>query len=246
MNVQYRIENSLGTITLDNPPYNTLTHPVFTSVAGLRDFLETPDLKGIIVKGSGRNFCGGADLNFLQKLRQEPENVAAMLDEGKNLLTIIEEASLPVVAVIRGSCLGAGLEIALACHFRFASPGALLGFPEAVHGVMPGFGGTLRSSPVMLKSNIIDLMLSGRIIQSEEAKQSGIIDQIWPGKEVEEAALSFLRSLTGSRSTQQIRSIMQSIHNGRTMDRSEALHQESLLFEALVRKLPVDTIRPII
>lgn len=244
--IQYSVQDTVGIITLCNPPYNTLLTPVFADRKELGDFLSLPGLKGAIVTGSGRHFCGGADLAGLRQLRTQPELFSAMLDEGKKILQTIADSTVPVAAAIRGSCLGAGLEIALFCHFRFASPNALFGFPEAEQCIMPGLGGTLLIQEVAPQHQVMELILSGRIIQGKEAEQYGLVDHTGTTRSIEHEAAQFLHALTDNRSTKQIRSIMQSILNSKKMSREKALHQETVLFESLVRDLPSQAFNTII
>ena len=122
MHLEYSINNTIGTITLVNPPYNYLRPDVLMDTTELADFLANQDLKGVIINGRGGNFCGGWEPNT--KL-DDPQIVQFNL-----LLETISFALVPVAAVIKGKCQGPGLALALSCHFRFASQGAELGFSD--------------------------------------------------------------------------------------------------------------------
>ncbi len=230
MKLQYRISGSLGWITLENPPYNTLDHPVFADWTELKAFLATPELKAVVITGAGRHFCGGANLEALRVQAGDPATLAKAMDHGKTLLQTIAFAPVPMLALIRGSCLGGGLEIALACHFRFASANAMLGFPEAESGFMPGFGGAVFTSDRVSRQAIVDLMLSGRTVRGDEALSLGLVTRVLPTPELEGAATAFLHALTDERSPLLIRSVMESIHNGRRLPMGEALQRETELF----------------
>ena len=227
--------NGVGRIVLDNPPYNTLTDPVFTDPDGLAAFLSHPALIALIVTGAGRHFCGGADLDAIR--RAGPE-LAARLDKGKALLDLLRFAPVPSVAVIRGSCLGAGLEFALACTFRFAAENALLGFPESAHGLMPGMGGTLAAAEGVGRGVLVELALSGRMVRAGEALTLGLVDRCLPAAQTAPAAVSFLENLTGRRSVHCVRSIMTSIANAARLPRDRALAEESRLFWELASSQP--------
>ena len=237
MRFHYHKSGSTGWITMVNPPTNALVDPAFADTEELYSFFEDRDLKAVILHGEGRHFCSGADpKNFIYSFR-DTETLQKSLNKAKELLQIISFAPVPVAAVISGSCLGGGLEIALACHFRFAAKTAMFGFPECSHSLMPGIGGTLPSRQLISSRHLIDLVLSGRMIGAEEARQMGLVDFIGAGKIVEKEALRFLDSLTTSHPPKLIRAVMCSIHNGRRLPIKEALAEETRLFCELARDL---------
>jgi len=229
-------DGALGLLTLDSPPSNSLASPVFTDRKELAAFLADPALKGVIVTGRGRHFCGGADRVALESAMEDPDRLAADLAKGKELLDIISFALVPVVAAIRGQCLGGGLEIALACHFRIAAGSALFGFPEATMGLLPGLGGTQANPGRMRRQALIDLVLSGRMVGADEALEMGLVDRVVAKSKVEDAARERIDELTGRRPAAVVRAIMESIHNARRMDRDAALKRETILFRELVKR----------
>jgi enoyl-CoA hydratase len=230
MQFRYQKTGPIGRITMVNPPTNALTHPFFADKEELRSFFEDHDLKAVILRGQGRHFCSGADPESFTDSFRDTQNLKDALHSAKELLQLISFAPIPVAAVISGSCLGGGLEIALACHFRFAATTAMFGFPECGHSLMPGMGGTVFPQQMIPRRHLIDLILSGRMIGAEEALQTGLVDFVSPGKKVGEEAARYLESLTGSHPPKVIRAVMRSIHNGRRMPMDEALAEETRLF----------------
>lgn len=237
MQLRFEIQDNLGWIILDNPPHNSLKHPVFADKDHLRSFLKKSEIKGVIVRGSGRHFSSGADPETFPQLLSSPDTFEGLLNEAKELLSIISLSTVPTVAVICGSCLGAGLEIALSCHFRFAAESAMLGFPETSHSLLPGLGGSVTSGKILAKNHMIDLILSGRMIRADEAKEIGLVDNIGAKKEVEKMAIQYLQMLTENHSPELIRAVMQSIHNSSQMSEPEALAAESKLFCKLAQNI---------
>ena len=213
-----------------NPPTNALIHPVFADKEELRSFFEDRELKAVILCGEGRHFCSGADPERFTDVFRDARALLEALGKAKELLQIISFAPIPVAAVISGSCLGGGLEIALACHFRFAAKTAMFGFPECGHSLMPGMGGTILPSHLIPRRHLIDLVLSGRMIGAAEALQIGLVDFVGTGKKIKEEAVHFLESLTVSHPPKLIRAVMCSIHNSRRMPTEEALTEETRLF----------------
>jgi len=240
MELLYSAEDGVGRIELRNPPHNALVSPAFEDEARLSGFLAREDLKAAIVFGRGRHFSTGADLDALAaQISRDPEALGASLAAGKRALDAIRFSTIPVVAAIRGSCLGAGLEIALACHFRIASANALLGFPEAERGLMPGLGGTLLGRSHLPRGAIIDLLLSGRMIRGEEAATLGLVDAAVPTGDVVRRAEELVARLVAGRTRSQIRSVMAAVHNAERLDRDAAIAEETRLFVALAVELAV-------
>ncbi|MEJ2544817.1 MAG: enoyl-CoA hydratase/isomerase family protein, partial [Calditrichaceae bacterium] len=145
--------------------------------------------------------------------------------------------SIPVVAAVQGSCLGAGLEIAMSCHFVFASKNAMFGFPEAGIQLMPGFSGTVFSKNRLKRKDIIELILSTKLINGEEASKIGLVDQIFPGNALLAQSISYLQTLTVNKPAHLIRTIMQSINNSERLSRDEALKIETENFVKLAKQL---------
>ncbi len=233
MRTAYRRDGPIGHIVLQNPPNNTLPHPRFAEPGELQAFLGAAELKGVVVSGEGRHFSAGADLDTLKALARDPAALQQALDEGKGLLDIIRYAPVPVVAAVRGSCLGAGLEIALACHFRVAASSAMIGFPESEYGLIPGMSGTVEGE--LRRATRIRMVLSGEMIGAEEARERGIVDRVCAAPQVEREAEALLAQLVSRRSAALVHAAMNSVHNCARMGRREALLEESRLFCELVR-----------
>jgi len=234
MKVTYNTDGPVGRITLSNPPSNTLTHPAFADEQELARYLATPALKAVIVSGAGRHFCAGADLAALRAQARDTAGLAEALARGKAVLDLIRFAPVPVIAAIRGSCLGAGLEIALACHFRVAAATAMLGFPESDHGLIPGLAGTLAES--VRRGALVRLVLGGGMVNGTEALGMGLVDRAVPVRDVEREAVALAESLIGRRSADLVHAAMTSIHNGSRMPREEALRRETELFCGLAKR----------
>ena len=235
MNVRLSVEGAIGRIILARPPANLLDAPEFTDAATLEGFLAQPALKGAIVTGEGRHFSGGADPASLEASLADPEALGRSLAAGQRLLGVLSFATVPVVAAIRGQCLGAGFEIALACHFRVAASGSMVGFPEAGRGLLPGLGGTAPAFARPSRQALIDLLLSSRLVGADEALALGLVDRVAPTAGLDEAATRLLAELTDARWPEQVRAIMEAVHNGRRLERGAALRRETELFLHLAR-----------
>jgi 3-hydroxyacyl-CoA dehydrogenase len=177
--VAYAVQGHLGVITLDNPPVNALS----VSKGVLQRILDAikegehdPAVRGLLIVGNGRAFCGGADISeFGAPL---PVGLATL----PVLASYMDTVTKPIVAAIHGFALGGGLELALACHFRCALPGTQLGLPEVKLGILPGAGGTQRLPRVIGVERALDMIVSGDPIAAEKALELGLVDEMVKGE----------------------------------------------------------------
>lgn len=234
--IEYSIDNNIGIIKFNSDNYNTIDNPLFTEPEKLNDFLNSGNVNAVILTGEGRHFCGGANKETLPILSSDKKKYTETIDKGKELLKLFEESPVPIVSVVKGSCFGAGLEIALSTHFIFSSKTAMFGFPEVGLGLMPGLGGTITSNRRIRKSVLTEIILSGEFLSSEEALDKGIVDYIYSGKDVFNQAVEFINRLILKRDPYQIKLILKSINNGYTMDRDMALKKESQYFAELASR----------
>ncbi len=167
----------VATITLDSPPANALSQAL---LAELRDAVASPSVRGarVVVIGSSltRFFAAGADLKLLATL--DRTGFAAYLAVLRGVLDELAALPQPTIAALGGMALGGGLELALACTLRVASHEARLGVPEVRLGLLPGAGGTQRLPRLIGRSRALDLLLTGRAVDGEEALRLGLVDRL--------------------------------------------------------------------
>ncbi len=162
--------------------------------AALDDCLAFEGLKGIIVASGHKDFCVGADLDFVYRSR----DAAVFRDQVRQVNALyrkLETAGVPVVAALTGSALGGGYEVALACHRRVAldSPAVQLGLPEVNLGVIPGAGGTQRLPRLIGLQAALEHVAQGKIVRAPQAKKAGLVDDLQPTREaVLEAAAAWI------------------------------------------------------
>ena len=221
---------NIGVITISNGKENYLIEPEFVNLSDFRKWTNDPELKGLIIRGLGRNFSAGASYNDLIDLAKDANLFTQKIKAGKQILDFIEDLDIPVIAAINGVCFGGGLEIALACHIRIATEKALFAFPETILGLIPGLGGIFRINQLLEKNNIYELILNADMVNALDAKEFGIVDYISESKDALDLALIKIKNLTHDRSKDVINSAMQAIRNSKTMNRDEALKYETELF----------------
>jgi enoyl-CoA hydratase/carnithine racemase len=226
-------KGTTGIITLINPPENRIEEPEFIRREQLYEALQDKDLKGILVRGTGRHFSAGADLGKLKQLAQDEQLLSERMTAGKNLISMIESSEIPVVAMISGVCFGAGLEIALACHIRICSENALFAFPEVNYGILPGLGGTVMLPKLIGAGRSAEIILSGDIVDTQKALDYRLADYVVPNSELETFSMNYIEKMTSDRDVEVIRSVMKSIHNALTLPFEKALEEETKLFCSL-------------
>jgi len=162
MSANYELRGTVAVITLNNPPVNGLGYETRKGIVdGLEKAQADVAVKAIVITGAGKAFSGGADIR---------EFGSPMATAEPNLLTVIracELSSKPIVAAVHTVCMGGGLELALGCHYRVASAGALVALPEVKIGLIPGAGGTQRLPRVIGIENALNMIVSGDSVKSE-------------------------------------------------------------------------------
>lgn len=188
-------QNGIATITINRPDaMNALDEAVGRQLeSAFTAACDDPATKGIVFAGAGRSFIAGADIRFfIRNIEQDSIGTIHKLTEDlQTLLRSIQRCGKPTVARIHGLALGGGVEFALACDYIVATPNATMGFPETGIGIMPGLGGTQRTTRRVGTGLAKWLVLTGQIISAEEALAIGLIDAVAPREELDEAAARF-------------------------------------------------------
>ena len=162
MSATYQVRGPVAVITLDNPPVNGLGHPTRQAVAdGLERAQADPAVLAVVIAGAGKGFSGGADI------KEFGTPTALAEPHLGTLIRLLEACSKPVVAAVHGVAMGGGLELALGCHYRVASPGASIALPEVKLGLLPGAGGTQRLPRVLGVETALNMIVSGEPVKSE-------------------------------------------------------------------------------
>ena len=170
MSVQHYRNGRAAVIEIDRPPVNAINHDIRTGlVAALTAIAGDDKVERVILSGAGDVFAAGADAGEFGLQMIQPDLPA--------VVAALEAVTVPVIAVIKGVCLGGGLELALACRWRIASPTARLGLPEVILGVVPGSGGTQRLPRLVGMKAALSMIPTGRHVGAAEALEIGLIDQ---------------------------------------------------------------------
>lgn len=150
-------------------------------------------IKCVIITGVGKAFVAGADISELAKLDSLTGIETAR--RGQYLMKSIQNFPKPVIAAINGFALGGGCELAMACDIRLASAKAKLGQPEVGLGVIPGYGGTQRLPRLVGRGKAMQLILTGDMINAEEAHRIGLVDEVYAPEELWDKAMAMANTI---------------------------------------------------
>src|SRR3989338_3550476 len=176
------IEKGIAVLAINNPPVNALSSELIAKLKlTLRELNQKTDVKVLIITGSGKTFCAGADIKELSQIKTSREG-ERFARNGHELMDMV------VIAAINGACIGGGNELAIACHMRIASENAWFSQPEINLGIIPGFGGTQRLPKLVGKGRAIELILTGEKITAKDALSTGLLNKVVPSDKLMDEA----------------------------------------------------------
>ena len=211
-------------MTVDNPPVNPLSEGVRNGLyEGMEKALTDDSVIGVVITGNGRAFIAGADIS---EFGGKPEGHSL-----NDVFNKIETSVKPVVAAMNGLALGGGLETALVCNYRIASPSAFVGLPEVNLGLLPGAGGTQRLPRLVGPAEAMKMMITGSHIPANKALKLGVVDDL--SDDVIKSSIEFIQSVKNDQNHPQIRNIDKNIIEFRGND---DVFNEMKQFAAKIRK----------
>lgn len=192
--VQSSIANGIAILTINNPPVNALNAEERDAIREAVEHADNdPNIKAMVIIGSGRVFIAGGDINDFVKITS---GLARRIPALLRLIEWIEDRPKPVIAAINGLALGGGLELAMGAHYRVAAPGTEVGQPEVKLGLIPGGGGTQRLPRLAGIQKAVQMCTEGNPIKVDDAIQLGIIDKLVEG-DLLAGAVAFAREVIG-------------------------------------------------
>jgi enoyl-CoA hydratase len=191
--VEYSVEGAVAILTLNRPPVNALSAALVADIEAAVARAADPAVRAVVITGSP-HFAAGADIAELKAAASGSDDtpLAGRLSAA---LLALEALPKPTIAAIRGFALGGGLELALACDFRYLAEDARVGLPEIKLGIFPGAGGTQRLPRLVGLSKARELIYMGRHLKADEALAIGLADKVVPAEGLAAAALEFAAAL---------------------------------------------------
>lgn len=195
-----KVVEHVGVVIIDQPDkkVNTINSGLIPSFTKILAKIEGSEeiIGALIISGKKDCFIAGADIEELQACKTAAA-ASALSEQAQQLLAKIEASSKPIVAAITGSCLGGGLETALACHYRIATNNSktLFGLPEVMLGLLPGAGGTQRLVRLIGLQKALPMMLTGAPIKASKAKKIGLVDYVSYTSDLQELGIRAVKRL---------------------------------------------------
>jgi enoyl-CoA hydratase len=231
-NLRLSVADRIGTITVHRPDkLNALNSLTIDELERAIDALTSAaEVGGIIVTGAGRAFVAGADIEELAALNEAGAHTLSR--RGQAVFAKFEDSHKPVIAAVNGFALGGGCELAMACHIRIAADTAKFGQPEVKLGQIPGYGGTQRLPRLVGPGHAAQLLLTGEIIDANEAARIGLVNRVVPAAELMTVTEALMRQVLANAPLAQSR-ILDEIRRGADAPSSANFDLESAAFSAL-------------
>lgn len=194
-----RIEERVGIIELARPDkYNCLSSAMFLAIEQALEAFERSDsgVRAVLIQAQGKHFCTGADLEEVERVREDSLQLMSFIHRGHTVLRRLEASPLPVVAACQGLVLAGGSELMLACDVVFASRDCRIGDQHAQFGLIPGWGGSQRLPRLIGLRRALDLDFSARWIDADTALAWGLVNYVVDDERLHEEARAYCRTLT--------------------------------------------------
>ncbi|MDX6712299.1 MAG: enoyl-CoA hydratase [Blastocatellia bacterium] len=229
-NVLYEKKGAIAYVTLNRPRVlNALNQRTWADLrTAFEDARDDAAVRGVILTGAGdKAFIAGADIGELATITAVQAEGSTR--NGQSVLNLIENLGKPVIAAVNGFALGGGCETAMACTIRLAAENAKFGQPEVKLGLLPGAGGTQRLPRLVGKGRALQLILSGDIINAQEAYRIGLVNEVVPSAELISRAEAILKQITAN-APLGIKFSIEAVNKGLDTSQSEGLFLEASLF----------------
>jgi enoyl-CoA hydratase len=225
-------DDGIALVTVNRPDkLNALNATVLAELGALlREAEADTAVRGLIITGAGpKAFVAGADIAQLAALARE--QAVDFATRGSRVLRQIEQCRKPVIAAINGFALGGGCELAMACHIRIAAPNARFGQPEVKLGLIPGFGGTVRLARIVGRGRALELLLTGNMIDADEALRIGLVNRVVPAESLLDDARALMRTVL-AQSPVAVALCLQAVDEALDLPVDQALSREATHFGA--------------
>jgi enoyl-CoA hydratase len=229
----FEVRDAVATVTINRPEkLNALNAAVIAELGDAAGRIgQDPEIRGAILTGAGpKAFVAGADIGEIAA--QGPVDGKARALEGQRVFRRLERCGKPVIAAVNGFALGGGCELAMACHLRVASDQARFGQPEVKLGIGPGYGGTVRLPRLVGKGRALELLLTGQMIDAQEAYRIGLVNRVVPADRLLSESEQLLRSILEN-GPLAVRACLEAVDTGLDVGVDEALLLEATLFGLL-------------
>lgn len=219
---------AVAIVSIDDAPYNRMSVAFMDALEERVAELAADDrVRAVVLTAAGeKNFSVGMNLKELPTAIRERGSADAVFDQRLRVLSAIESMGKPWVATLFGYCLGGGLELPLACHFRLAAAeGAQIGLPEMHLGTVPAWGGSARLVRCVGRNHALDMILRAKTISGPRALEIGLVTEVWPNAELKDRALALAEELA-SQPRLAVKSMLECLVGSESKTLEESLRDE--------------------
>ena len=224
----YETDDAVAILTINDFPYNRMSLNFMDELEDrVYKIAEDDSIRSVVLTAAGLdNFSVGMNLKQFAEGVERKGSSDALFDQRLRVIKTIEDMQKPWIVTLFGYCLGGGLELPLGCHFRLAAAeGAHIGLPELDLGAVPAWGGSARLAKCVGENHAMDMILRSKKISGNEALAIGLVHEVWPLKELKEAALSLAHELA-SQPAQAVKSMMKVLVNSSDRELEDLLMEE--------------------
>lgn len=224
----YETDDAVAILTINDFPYNRMSLNFMDELEDrVYKIAEDDSIRSVVLTAAGLdNFSVGMNLKQFAEGVERKGSSDALFDQRLRVIKTIEDMQKPWIVTLFGNCLGGGLELPLGCHFRLAADeGAHIGLPELDLGAVPAWGGSARLAKCVGENHAMDMILRSKKISGNEALAIGLVHEVWPLKELKEAALSLAHELA-SQPAQAVKSMMKVLVNSSDRELEDLLMEE--------------------
>lgn len=226
--LNFERRGAVGIVAIDDAPINRMSLAFMDALDERVAELAADDgVRAVVLTAAGeQNFSVGMNLKELPTAIRERGGADAVFDQRLRVLSAIENMGKPWIATLFGYCLGGGLELPLACHFRLAAAeGAQIGLPEMHLGSVPAWGGSARLARCVGRNHALDMILRAKTISGPRALEIGLVNEVWPNAELKERAFALADELA-SMPRLAVKGMLECIVGGESKTLGESLRDE--------------------
>jgi len=226
------VQDGVAVITISRPDaLNALNSTFFKEMDHLvNDMAKREEVKVLVITGEGKAFVAGADIAEMSDMKQSEGRVFS--ETGQNTFRSLETLEKPVIAAVNGFALGGGCELAMGCDFRIASTKAKFGQPEVNLGLTPGYAGTQRLPRLVGTGNALYLLLTGNMINADEALRMGLVQRVVEPDQLMPLALELAKTIA-SKGPKSIIKVKKAVRHGMETEFEEGCIIETEAFASL-------------
>jgi enoyl-CoA hydratase len=226
----------IAIVSIDAPPHNPMSLAFMDALESLvTELAADREVRSVVLTATGeQNFSVGMNLKELVASLGDPARLDVILDQRLRVLAAIENMDKPWIATLFGNCLGGGLELPLACHFRVAArDGARIGLPELHLGSVPAWGGSARLARRVGRDRAVELILRAKTLSGPEALAIGLVNEMWPNAELKQRAIDLAEELAAMPRVS-VATMLRCLVTGEEKTLEESLRDERAAFHATV------------